>query len=85
VKVKQGVEALKAYQDSNLESGGTISRAFCNQCGSPLFMTNPKYPNIVTVTIGTIDGGVENWAPQVEYYCKRRLSWIPEIEGTLKS
>lgn len=82
-----GEDLLKTYHDSRTESGGTLARSFCSNCGSPLFVTNKANPHIkdaIIVPAGTMDLGAEDdqWAPQREVFTKRRAEWLPKIECT---
>lgn len=57
-----------------------VERYFCAECGSNLYIKNPKFPGGVIVAIGTMefeDVGRE-WRPEREYYCKRRGEWLEE-------
>jgi hypothetical protein len=36
----------------------------------------------VFVTSGTMNLEGKEWAPQREYFCKRRWNWMPLIDGT---
>ncbi|KDQ19561.1 hypothetical protein BOTBODRAFT_153498 [Botryobasidium botryosum FD-172 SS1] len=81
VKVLQGESDIKVYDDTENDSGGTVHRSFCSNCGCPIFATNKTYEGVVIVTSGTLDGEYE-WKPQNELYCKRRRGWVPEVEGT---
>jgi hypothetical protein len=57
-----------------------VERYFCAECGSNLYIKNPKFPGGVIVAIGTMefeDVGRE-WRPEREYYCKRRGKWLEE-------
>ncbi|KAI4153489.1 MAG: hypothetical protein L6R39_001556 [Caloplaca ligustica] len=68
---------LKTYNDT-ADSGVPVLRSFCSNCGSPMFMHNPKHaPGVVIVATGTMEGDVERWwRPQTEYYCKRKPGWM---------
>ena len=37
------------------DSGGELTRHFCPECGSPIFTSSPKHPEIVYVKAGTLD------------------------------
>jgi hypothetical protein len=68
----------KIYQDNNTGSGNTIQRAFCSNCGSPIYTVTPALPGIQIVKLGLFD---EIPKPTTEIYCKRRLSWNKPIDG----
>ncbi|KAJ5665686.1 uncharacterized protein N7477_008134 [Penicillium maclennaniae] len=72
-----GEDVLKVYRDNNTESGNTVTRQFCSNCSSSLFAmsgSDPADADTVAITSGTMDLGPskEEWAPQVEVYCKNR-------------
>jgi len=56
------------------ESGSTVTRLFCGDCGSPLFGRNSGMPGVMTVTVGTLDdpAGLE---PQVVVFARSRRAW----------
>jgi hypothetical protein len=57
-----------------------VERYFCVECGSNLYIKNPKFPGAVIVATGTMefeDVGT-GWRPEREYYCKRRGEWLEE-------
>lgn len=65
--------------DKSPDSGAAVERLFCSECGSRLFIRNPKYPNAVIVSFGTLDLSEEElkkWKPESEFYCKRKGDWL---------
>lgn len=64
------------YADSNTDTGRTMDRVSCKECGSALFVDIP-YFDVVSVTRGTIDGveDLKGLDPAVEFYCYRQLAW----------
>lgn len=67
---------LKTFVSNETDTGTTIHRNFCGNCGSQLFTTNPTVPDLVIVMLGTIDGKRLDKEPQMEFYCKRSLGWM---------
>jgi hypothetical protein len=45
----------KKYDDSATESGRTLSRHFCGNCGSPIYSNRNLNPGFVVVRAGTLD------------------------------
>ena len=45
----------KRYDDSATKSGGTLSRHFCAECGSPIFSTRNPNPGFIVVRAGSLD------------------------------
>lgn len=65
------------------DAGNTVTRLFCNCCGSPLFGKNTGMPGFMTVMMGTLDSS-EGLSPQVAIFTRTRRSWDaldPSIES----
>jgi hypothetical protein len=43
------------YYEKLADSGNTMRRAFCPQCGSPLFLTNSARPDFVGLYAASLD------------------------------
>ena len=71
----------KLYQDINTESGTSIQRAFCGNCGSQLYTSSPAMPGVQIVKLGLFD---EIPRPSMELYCRERPSWDTPIEGAIQ-
>lgn len=37
------------------DNGATVRRAFCANCGSPIYGSNTRLPDHITLTLGTMD------------------------------
>lgn len=56
------------------DSGSTITRSFCPECGSPLFGTISSNENIIGVSAGTLDNS--DWfKPGFIVFNKRKPNW----------
>lgn len=66
---------VNRYADSNIDTGRTMDRVSCKECGSAHFVDIP-YFDVVSVTRGTIEGVEElkGLDPVVEFYCCRQLA-----------
>ncbi|CAF1154676.1 unnamed protein product [Rotaria magnacalcarata] len=62
----------KLYQDPNTDSGTTVERAFCNNCGSPVYGRNPKFIGLIAVRLGLFNPLPK---PGMALYCKNRPDW----------
>src|SRR5258708_7305112 len=47
--------ATKEYQDSATQSGRTLSRHFCGECGSSIYSQRNPDPGFVVVRAGSLD------------------------------
>ncbi|CAF1387910.1 unnamed protein product [Didymodactylos carnosus] len=68
----------KIYEDTNTDSGKPMPRAFCGNCGSPIYRTSPSFPGMLIIKLGLFD---EIPKPATEVYCKRRPTWVKAIDG----
>ena len=58
------------------DSGMTLDRNFCPECGSRLFTSNlGAFPGMVFVMLGSLDDP-DFVAPKLEIFTKRRHKWI---------
>jgi len=56
------------------EGGNTVTRLFCDKCGSPLFGKNSGMPGFMTVSLGTLDTP-DLLTPQVAIFARTRRHW----------
>ncbi|CAF0749902.1 unnamed protein product [Adineta ricciae] len=68
----------KIYLDSNTTNGQIIQRAFCENCGSPIYGRNPTSSRLIAVKLGIFD---ELTKPSIALFCKDRPEWNRLIDG----
>lgn len=59
-----------------LESSADGTRYFCPSCGTHVACVNASHPEIVDVTVGSLDQP-ERFKPSMEVFADTRLAWIP--------
>ncbi|KAF2495490.1 hypothetical protein BU16DRAFT_510326 [Lophium mytilinum] len=64
--------SLKSYHDSNTDSGNTITRNFCGNCGSPVTTEVPLHPEVVIVKASLFNHIA---APAQEAYAEKKMDW----------
>lgn len=71
------------------DSGGTVSRGFCAECGSPLFSRLSAIPDIIGARAGSLDD--PSWhRPTMDIFTKSAQPWdymnpeLPKIPGYRK-
>ena len=64
----------KVYDDSG-DTGGTVHRKFCPECGSPVFTEADAAPGMIFVKAGTFDDP-GRFAPMMHFYTKSRHDWM---------
>ena len=67
-------------QPKTIRSSDEGVRAFCDVCGSPLACVTRTHPDIIDVTIGSLDNP-EAHPPTRDHYEDTRLSWVRRREG----
>ena len=56
------------------DSGNEITRAFCGDCGSPLYVQVATRPDIVGLRVGTLDEPGE-FRPEADIFVRSAQSW----------
>ena len=71
---------VKTYDDTG-DSGATVRRQFCPECGSPVF-TRLEMPGLMFIKAGTLDDTSE-LQPALHCYTKSKQNWVDlgEIPG----
>ena len=64
---------VKIY-DRAADSGNIVSRAFCAECGSPIYSLNDAMPGLVFIRASSLDD-LEVFKPQMIVYAGRGASW----------
>lgn len=62
-------------------SGAKRVHAFCGTCGSPLYSAAVDQPKSYTLRVGALNQRYELGRPMRQIWTKRRLAWVPPIEG----
>ena len=65
----------KLYEDSDTESGNTVERHFCGNCGSPIYSAIPSQPDVLFLKTGTLDR-TEGFTPGFHVWCDSKQSWV---------
>lgn len=74
---------MKVFKDSETDSGHSLERTFCSNCGSSLSVrnvTNPKSKDNIVICAGTVDDNFKDFVPQSELFAHRRHSWVPAVK-----
>jgi hypothetical protein len=60
--------------EKQADSGNTMRRMFCSQCGSPVFLTNSSRPNLVVLYAASVDD--PSWVrPVRDIYTESAQPW----------
>ena len=65
------------------QDGSELTRAFCPQCGTPLFNTSTRFDEIVMFTISSLDDP-SMVRPTFQIWTSSKTSW-PDIGSALES
>ncbi|KAJ6519031.1 DUF636 domain-containing protein [Mycena sanguinolenta] len=77
VIVTEGQEFIKAYDDNDTTSGNIITRRFCSNCGTNLFLSSPVKTDWMALSPAMVEG--QNWVPRRENRPDTKCSWVTEI------
>lgn len=68
------IQGTVKYFDSKADSGNTISRGFCPNCGSQLFARLQMLPNLLGLRAGTLDDPGD-FHPKMNIYTASAAHW----------
>ena len=69
--------------DVKAESGRTLRRQFCGECGSPVSAHWPDLPRVELLHAATLDDPTV-FAPTHELWVSRAQAWHPFLPNTVK-
>jgi hypothetical protein len=70
----------KLYTDPDTNSGNTVKRFFCGDCGSPIYSAVQSSPDIVYLKTGTLDDN-DTFEPQFHVWCSTKQNWFDIPDG----
>jgi hypothetical protein len=73
---------FKTFHDTG-DSGQSVQRNFCPECGSPIFTDAAVMPGVAFIKAGTLDD--TSWLdPKMHMYCDTAERWTSTPEGSQK-
>ncbi|KAI0808497.1 Mss4-like protein [Xylaria sp. FL0064] len=85
LKHLRGRENLKSWsQSTTIGSGKKMTNWFCNTCGTLMYRTSEKIPNVSILRLGTIDDfnlAETKLRPKTEQFIEDRVNWFTGCEG----
>ena len=70
----QVVGSPQTFMDDDTESGKTVARYFCGDCGSPLYVIVEAAPNTAYVAVGTLDD-TRDLTPKCHGWTASKQEW----------
>ena len=67
------------YRDSETDSGSTVERWFCGNCGSPIYSAIEAQPDMAYLKTGTLDD-TSSFAPQFHVWYASKQAWVEVSE-----
>jgi hypothetical protein len=76
------VERLRytAHAPTQFASSDDGTRFFCSTCGTHVACVNTTHPEVVDVTVGSLDAP-DAFAPTLDVYTDTRLPWVTSTAG----
>jgi hypothetical protein len=76
------VERLRytAHAPTQFASSDDGTRFFCSTCGTHVACVNTSHPEVVDVTVGSLDAPAA-FAPTLDVYTDTRLPWVTSTAG----
>jgi hypothetical protein len=71
---------LEKGEPASLKSSADGTRQFCKSCGTPVFCTNTAHPDIIDVTLCSLDDPA-TFTPSVEAYTDNKLNWVNDLSS----
>jgi hypothetical protein len=62
---------------TELKSSDDGTRYFCNRCGTHVACVNASHPDVIDVTLGSLDAP-DAFAPTLDVFADTRLPWVGE-------
>ncbi|PPQ69274.1 hypothetical protein CVT25_005931 [Psilocybe cyanescens] len=85
--IVEGEEKLNVYHDKETSSGNILSRYFCSQCGSNVFLQSSDKlavaRKIRIIAAGTLDEDFD-WVPKTQLWPELKSHFVHGIETTKK-
>tara|TARA_R110002110_G_scaffold296301_3_gene510531 strand:+ start:136 stop:537 length:402 start_codon:yes stop_codon:yes gene_type:complete len=69
----------KLFEDTDTDSGNTVQRFFCDNCGSPIYSAIPSQPDLLFLKTGTLDD-TSAFTPQFQVYCETKQDWVSLLD-----
>ncbi|KAJ6530388.1 DUF636 domain-containing protein [Mycena vulgaris] len=79
VSVTAGQDLVHNYQDSDTTSGNILTRSFCSECGTSLFLSSPTKTDWISVSPASVDDPQLAWVPDDENRSDAKYPWVAEL------
>lgn len=56
-------------------------KLFCANCGSSIVTESTKFPGIVILKAGIMNGSLDKFKPASESFTNRKPQWLPCVDG----
>ncbi|WDR05446.1 GFA family protein [Devosia rhodophyticola] len=73
---------VKSY-DATADSGATVARSFCPECGTPMFGKTSRSPDIMLLPVGLFTEDADWFSPNQLIFARSHHDWdfiAPEVE-----
>lgn len=71
----------KLFVDKATDSGASVERYFCENCGSPIYSALPSQPDVIYLKTGTLDD-TSDFNPSIHVWAATKQNWV-EIDSNM--
>ena len=69
------------FVDKATDSGASVERYFCGNCGSPIYSALPAQPDVIYLKTGTLDD-TSDFNPSIHVWAATKQNWV-EIDKSM--
>ena len=70
----------KLFNDSDTDSGKSVKRYFCGNCGSPIYSVTSSKADTLYLKTGTMDD-TRGFIPRFHVWCDSKQGWVAIEDG----
>ena len=71
----------KLFVDKATDSGASVERYFCENCGSPIYSALPSQPDVIYLKTGTLND-TSDFNPSIHVWAATKQNWV-EIDSNM--
>ncbi|KAJ7656260.1 Mss4-like protein [Mycena polygramma] len=78
ITVTEGADLVRKYEDNDTTSRNTLTRSFCSECGTSLFLSSPTKTEWISVCPAAVNDD-QAWVPRKENRPDVKFPWVTAL------